>query len=104
MSKEKEIIVPIDRETSEKVERLFYEWRAGQETVAFLMKDKDVRWDVLQNYINVVEVRYAELEMMKDAVSKEYAPIPIGESGIPFEYTFLFDRSSIRYILPGDEQ
>jgi len=104
MTKEKAIIVPIPQETSDKVERLFYEWRAGRETVAFLMKDKDVRWDILQNYINVVEARYTELEMMKDSISKEYAPIPIGDNGSPFDYTFLFDQSSIRYIITEEEK
>ena len=104
MTKEKEIIVPIPEETSVKVERLFYEWRAGRETIAFLMKDKDVRWDILQQYVNVVETRYTELELMKEGISKQYAPIPMGESGVPFDYEFLFDRSSIRYILPGSEK
>lgn len=103
MSKEKEIIVSIPEETSNKIERLFYEWRAGQETVAFLMKDKDVRWDILQQYVNVVEARYAELEMLKDAVSKGYAPIPMGEMGVPFNYEFLFDKSSVKYTIEGNE-
>ena len=101
---EKILTVQIPEETSGKVERLFYEWKAGRETIAFLMKDKDVRWDILQQYVNVVETRYTELEMMKDAVAKQYAPIPIGESGDPFDYEFLFDQSAIRYKLTGRDQ
>lgn len=93
----KEIIVNIPQETSESVERLFYSYHGGQDTVAFLMKDKDVRWDILQQYVNVVEARYAELEMLKDSVAKQYAPIPMGETGVPYDYEFLFDRCAIRY-------
>ena len=97
--KEKTILVPIAEETSLKVERLFYEYNAGLESVKFLMKDKEVRWDILQNYINVVEARYTELEMLKKGVSDAYLPDDIGESKIPYSYEFLFDQSSIRYTL-----
>lgn len=97
----KEIVVPIPQETSEKVERLFYSWKGGRESVAFLMKDKDVRWDILQQYVNVVETRYAELEMLKSAISGQYLPDPIRFSGVSYDYEFLFGESSIRYAAEG---
>ena len=94
---EKDIIVPIPPETSLKIERLFYEYTAGRESVKFLMKDSDVRWDILQNYVNVVETRYTELEMLKAAVGKEYLPNAICLSREPYSFEFLFDQSAIRF-------
>lgn len=99
MTKEKTIIVPIPEQTSLSVERLYYEYTAGRESVKFLMKDKDIRWDILQNYVNVVEARFTELEMLKKSVSKEYLPEEIEQSGLAYDYEFLFDESSIRYTL-----
>lgn len=99
MEKEKKIIVPIPEETSVKVERLFYEYTAGRESVKFLMKDSEVRWDVLQNYINIVEARFTELEMLKKGVTDTYLPIEIRQNGIAYDYEFLFDQSAIQYTL-----
>ena len=99
MTKEKTIIVSIPEQTSLSVERLFYEYTAGRESVKFLMKDMDVRWDILQNYVNVVEARFTELEMLKKSISKENLPEEIEQSGLPYDYEFLFDESSIRYTL-----
>lgn len=99
MMKEKAIIVPIPEQTSLSVERLHYEYTAGRESVKFLMKDKDVRWDILQNYVNVVEARFTELEMLKKSVTDKYVPGEIRQSGLAFDYEFLFDRSAIRYTL-----
>lgn len=100
--KERTVIVPIPEETSLKVERLFYEYTAGQESVKFLMKDSEVRWDVLQNYINVVETRFTELEMLKKGVSDAFLPDDIGESKLPYSYEFLFDQNAIRYTISGN--
>lgn len=94
---EKEFIVQIPEETSLNVERLFYEHKAGMQSVSFLMKDNEIRWDVLQNYVNVVETRYAELEMLKESVSREYLPELIRVSKKPYSYEFLFDRCAISY-------
>lgn len=94
---EKEITVVIPQETSEKIERLFYSYYGGRETVAFLMKDSDVRWDVLQQYVNVVETRYAELEMLKSAISRQYLPDPLKYGNYEYDYEFLFDSSEIKY-------
>ena len=93
----KEIIVQIPQETSENIERLFYSYYGGRETVAFLMKDSDIRWDILQQYVNVVETRYAELEMLKSAVSKQYLPDPLKYGNYEYDYEFQFDTYSIKY-------
>lgn len=96
---EKEIIVQIPQETSENIERLFYSYHGGRETIAFLMKDSDVRWDVLQQYVNVVETRYAELEMLKSAISKQYLPDPLKYGNYDYDYEFQFDTYSIKYLV-----
>ena len=68
------IVIKISSEDSSLIERKFYEHAAGKDNIAFLMKDKDVRFDLLQEYINVVEVRFFELEKYKNFISKKYLP------------------------------
>ncbi len=99
MLKEKTMIVSIPEDTSLKVERLFYEYTGGRETVKFLMKDREVNWEVLQNYVNVVEARYTELEMLKKAVSGKYLPDELRGSDLNYGFEFLFDEHAIRYTL-----
>ena len=69
-----DITVVIEGKESDLVERLFFEYRASQDIIAFLMKDKDVDRDLLQEYIDVSEVRYTELEMTKNELAEKYRP------------------------------
>ena len=94
---ERRIKVQIPEETSLAVERLFYEHVAGLQSVAFLTKDKDVPMDILKWKIDSVESVCAELEMMKNAVGKQYLPDYIRLSGKPYDYEFLFDSCEIAY-------
>lgn len=89
-------IVDIDREDSLLVERKFYEHKAGQDNIAFLMKDRDVNWDVLQHYVDVVETRYVELEMLKDEMDKKYCPEKL--KTYPHGYEFLFDTNQMKFM------
>jgi len=86
-------IVEIEPHESETVERLFYEYNAGKENIAFLMRDKQVNYDILQEYINVVEARYVELEMMKIGIGEKYKPLPDKD----FDFEFDFRNHSIIY-------
>lgn len=89
------IVVKIDSEDSNLVERKFFEHAAGRDTVAFLMKDKDIKWDVLQHYVNIVEERFIELEFTKDEISRKYEPKDF--EGASYSYSFDFKNESIIY-------
>ena len=89
------INVKIHPEDSNLVERKFYEHAAGKDNIAFLMKDADVNCDLLQDYINIVEVRFFELEKIKTLMSKKYEPIEL--KGKSYAYTFDFENESIIY-------
>lgn len=89
------IKVKIHAEDSNLVERKFYEHAAGKENIAFLMKDSDVNRDLLQDYINIVEVRFFELEKIKVLLSRKYEPSEL--KGKPYIYTFDFEDETIIY-------
>lgn len=90
-----QIVVKIDSEDSVLVERKYFEHMAGKDTVAFLMKDKDIQWDTLQHYINIVESRFTELELTKEAITKKYLPKDF--DGATYTYSFDFNNESIIY-------
>lgn len=90
-----QIVVKIDSEDSVLVERKYFEHMAGKDTVAFLMKDKDIKWDTLQHYINVVESRFTELELTKEAITKKYLPNDFEDA--TYTYSFDFNNESIIY-------
>jgi hypothetical protein len=90
-----QIVVKIDSEDSVLVERKYFEHMAGKDTVAFLMKDKDIKWDTLQHYINVVESRFTELELTKEAITKKYLPKDFEDA--TYTYSFDFNNESIIY-------
>ena len=90
-------IVDIDEQDSLLVERKFYEHQAGRDNIAFLMKDKDVNWDILQHYIDVVETRWVELEMLKDEMDKKYCPENMRNK--PHGSEFLFDTKQMKFVL-----
>lgn len=90
INKEK-IVVAITSQESEAVERLFYLHKAGQNNIAFLAKDKDVQYDILQEYIDVVEARFVELDMLKKELGEKYKP----DLGKEYNFTFDFDNNAI---------
>ena len=91
----KNVIVSIDEQDSLLVERKFYEHQAGRDNIAFLMKDKEINWDILQHYVDVVETRWVELEMLKGEMDKKYRPDSI--KGKNYGYEFLFDTHEMKY-------
>mgnify|MGYP006974633129 CR=1 FL=1 len=89
------IVIKIDSEDSNLIERKFYEHAAGKDNIAFLMKDADVNRDLLQEYISIVEVRFFELEKLKVLMSKKYEPVEL--KGKSYVYTFDFENETIIY-------
>ena len=89
----RKVTVQIPVEESEHVERLFFEHRAGQDNIAFLMKDKSINYSVLQEYIDVVEARYTELELTKQEIGDKYKPLGFED----YTFTFDFRNNSIVY-------
>ena len=89
------IIIKIDSEDSNLMERLFYEHLAGRDNIAFLMKDAEVNYGLLQEYINVVEKRFFEMSKCKSLLGKKYEPKEL--SGQSYTYTFDFENETIIY-------
>lgn len=87
--------VKIDSQDSNYIEQKFYEYSSGKSNIAFLMKDADVNWDVLQKYISIVDCRFYELEKSKELISKKYEPLEL--KGKAYDYQFDFDEESIIY-------
>ena len=88
--------IQIDHTESIRLERSFFEHAAGKDNIAFLMQDENVNWDVLQQYINVVEYRYTELELLKRELSRKYEPAEL--NGVDYNYQFDFENEKIIYI------
>lgn len=89
------ITIKIEPEDSNLIERKFYEHAAGKDNIAFLMKDSSINNLLLQEYINIVEVRYYELEKSKRLISKKYEPTEL--EGKQYTYTFNFEDETIIY-------
>lgn len=87
--------IKIHPEDSNLIERIFYEHAAGKDNIAFLMKDSDIDRKLLQEYIDIVEVRFFELEKYKSLISKKYEPNDL--KGKPYTYTFNFEDETIIY-------
>ena len=92
-----EMRVTIPEDLSLNIERLFYEYNAGMQSVAFLSKDKDVPMDILKWKMDQTETTYAELEMLKNETAKKYLPDYIRLSRKDYDFTFMFDTSEIVY-------
>lgn len=86
-------VVEIPKEESTKVERLWYEYNASRDIIKFLMSDKTVIWETLQEYINVAEKRFTELEMVKQAVASAYRPATVDLA--KWNYSFDFNNYKI---------
>lgn len=88
-----QVKVPMEHADVELIERLFYEYTAARDLVGYLMQQDKVNETYLQQYINVTERRYTELEMYKDVMDRQYRPIDIN----PTNYTFDFINEQLVY-------
>lgn len=91
----KHIVIKIDSEDSNLIERKYFEHAAGRDNIAFLMRGEGINTDVLQQYINIVEKRFYELEKSKKYISEKYCPEEL--KGKAYEYAFDFDEEVIIY-------
>ena len=90
-----QIVVKIDSEDNVLVERKFFEHAAGRDNVAFLMRDRNISWETLQHYVNVVEERFIELEITKEEIARKYEPKEL--EGASYNYQYDFNNESIIY-------
>ena len=94
------ITVKIDQYDSNLVERKFFEHAAGRDNIAFLMRDEQVNWNVLQNYIDIVETRFYELEKCKKYLSEKYLPMELKDKA--YDFAFDFDNETLIYAERAD--
>lgn len=87
------IRVKLDHEDCTLIERLFYEYNAARDIISYLMQQDKINETYLQQYINIAEKRFAELEMNKNAVDKAYRPEGIN----PSSYSFDFEAEELVY-------
>ena len=88
-----EIRVELSSDDNGLIERQFYEYNAARDIIAYLMQLDKINEQYLQQYINIAEKRYTELEMNKLAVDKAYRP----EGIKPLSYTFDFEAEELVY-------
>ena len=67
-----EQIINITHEDSNYIERLFYEYNASLNIIAFLMSKDEVKEKHLQLYLDSSETKYTELEMAKNKMVEKY--------------------------------
>lgn len=94
------IIVKIDSEDNNLIERRFFEHAAMRDNVAFLMKDEDVNEEILDRLVKNVGTLYYALEKTKRLLSKKYEPIELKEK--PYNYAFDFEDETITYVNETD--
>lgn len=94
------IVIHIDAEDCNLIERLFFEHAAMKDCVAFLMKDKDVNEELLDRYVRKVGSLYYELEKSKRLLSKKYEPKEL--RGEFYDYYFDFEEETIAYAQKTD--
>ena len=90
-----QIKVKIDHEDNLIIERGWYEYNAARDIIAYLMQQPNINEQYLQQYINIAEKRFVELEMHKQAADKRYRPEGIN----PVNYSFDFEEEVIIYDL-----
>lgn len=81
-----QIKVKLTTEDNNLIERQFYEYNAARDIIVYLMQQQNINEDYLQQYINIAERRFVELEMNKQAVDKAYRPKDIEPSSFSFDF------------------
>lgn len=88
----KEKRVKISEKDSNYIERLFYEYNASLNIIAFLMSKEEVKEKHLQLYLDSSEQKYTELELAKDKVVSNYQTKEIPDNS---QYYFDFDKEEL---------
>ena len=87
--------VNIGEENSRKMEKIWYEYNASRDIIAFLMQQDGVKFDNLQDYIQVAEIRFVEAEKMKETLAKEFKPEEVDLT--KYNYGFDFENFTITF-------
>lgn len=83
-----EIRVKLDHEDCSVIERGWYEYNASKDIIGYLMSQDKVDEKYLQQYINITECRYVELELKKRAVDLKYRPKDLRNKVANYEFDF----------------
>lgn len=89
------IAVRMTEEDARAMEKAWYEYNASVDIIARLMNNESVKFDILQEYINIAELRFTQCEMMKTALAKKYKTEEVDLS--KFNYSFDFDENKITF-------
>lgn len=85
--------VNIPFEISNNIERLFFEYNARLNVCKFLMQQEDIDENIMQKYLDSVECKWVELEMLKQKTAKLYST-----TFNKADYEFDFEEARIKYI------
>lgn len=91
----KEFKVNIGEEKSREMEKAWYEYNASRDIIAFLMQQDGVKFENLQEYINVAEIRFVECEKLKESLAKEFKPEEVDLT--KYNYGFNFEEFAIEF-------
>ena len=91
----KVFVVNIGEENSRKMEKVWYEYNASRDIIAFLMQQEGVKFENLQEYLQVAEIRFVESEKMKEALAKEFKPEEVDLT--KYNYGFDFENFTITF-------
>lgn len=75
-------IVNIPESLCIEVERRYFEYEAAKHLIGYLMSRDDIHVEFLQAYIDAAEVKFADLEMMKNEIIAAYP----SNNGWPYYY------------------
>lgn len=91
----KVFVVNIGEENSRKMEKIWYEYNAARDIIGFLMQQDGVKFENLQDYLQVAEVRFTESEKTKEALAREFKPEEVDLT--KYNYGFDFDNFTITF-------
>ena len=91
----KVFVVNIGEENSRKMEKIWYEYNASRDIIAFLMQQEGVKFENLQDYLQVAEVRFVESEKTKEELAKEFKPAEVDLT--KYNYGFDFENFTITF-------
>ena len=83
--------VVISKEEITLIERLFFQYNATKDIVAFLMSKNDLNEVALQSYMEKAEQRFVELELAKRNIVVAYGGNP------DKDYMFTFENATLTY-------
>ncbi len=84
----KTFVVNVPEEELTVLERAWYEYNGSRDIIAYLMSQPAVRWEALQEYINVSEQKFTKCEMEKIRIATMFKPEEVDLSKYNFNFDF----------------